>query len=102
MRELNQMSREMGMENPDVAREVQGLIREMQRLDPGRFKGNSELVENLRTQVLANLEQLELQLRRKLDDQTTQVRSNPTRPVPQGYAGSVAEYFRRLSRGAGR
>jgi hypothetical protein len=98
MRELNQVGREMG-ENPDVAREVQNLIREMQRLEPSRFKGNPELVEQLRSQVLANLEQMELQIRRKLDDQSSQVRSNPSRAVPQGYTESVADYFRRLSRG---
>jgi len=56
-------------------------------------------VEQLRSQVLANLEQIELQLRRKLDDQSSQVRSNPSRTVPQGYSESVADYFRRLSRG---
>ncbi len=98
MRELNQVGREMG-ENPEVAREVQSLIREMQRLNPSNFKGNPEMVEQLRTQVLANLEQIELQLRRKLDEQSSQVRSNPSRAVPQGYAESVADYFRRLSRG---
>ena len=98
MRELNQVGREMG-ENPEVAREVQSLIREMQRLNPSNFKGNPEMVEQLRSQVLANLEQIELQLRRKLDEQSSQVRSNPSRAVPQGYAESVADYFRRLSRG---
>lgn len=98
MRELSQVGREMG-ENPDVAREVQNLIREMQRLEPSRFKGNPELVEQLRSQVLANLERMELQIRRKLDDQSSQVRSTPSRAVPQGYSESVADYFRRLSRG---
>lgn len=98
MRDLNQVGREMG-ENPDVAREVQSLIREMQRLEPSRFKGNPELVEQLRSQVLANLEQMELQLRRKLDEQSSQVRSTPSRAVPPGYSESVADYFRRLSRG---
>jgi hypothetical protein len=101
MRDLNRMRQELGgSENADVARDVQALLREMQQLDPARFKGNPELVEQLRTQLLANLEQMELQIRRKLDDRNTgQVRSTPARPVPQGYQESVADYFRRLSRG---
>jgi hypothetical protein len=86
-------------DNPEVARDIQDLIREMQQLDPKRFPGNPELVERLRTQVLPGLEQIELQLRRKLDDeQTGQVRSGLSRPVPPGYADAVAEYFRKLSK----
>ncbi len=84
---------------PEMTRDVQELIREMQRLDPKRFPGNPELVERLRTQVLAEMEQIELQLRRKLDEQQGgQVRGGASAPVPPGYANSVAEYFRRLSK----
>ena len=58
------------------------------------------VVEQLRTQVLSGLEQIELQIRRKLDDQNVgQVRSGAPNRVPPGYAESVAEYFRRLSQG---
>jgi hypothetical protein len=71
----------------------------MQRLDPARF-GQPALVEQLRTQVLTGLEQLELQLRRQQDqEQGGQVRSSAGRPVPAGYQEPVAEYFRRLSKG---
>jgi hypothetical protein len=83
-----------------MSKEVNDLIREMQRIDPARFKGNPELVEQLRAQVLAGIEQLELQLRRKLEDQQGgQVRNSSAKPGPQGYQESVAEYFRRLSKG---
>jgi len=99
MRDLQSMRSELNGESPELSREVNDMIREMQRLDPARFKGNPELVEQLRSQVLAGLEQIELQLRRQLDDKNAgQVRSTVTRPVPPGYQESVAEYFRRLSK----
>ena len=44
------------------------------------------------------IEQIELQLRRLLDDQAGGVRSGSAEPVPPGYSDAVAEYFRRLSK----
>jgi hypothetical protein len=100
LRDLNQLRQQMANESPEMARDIQDLIREMQRLDPSRFTGNPALVEQLRTQVLTGLEQLELQLRRQQDEkQGGQVRSGMGRPVPPGYQEPVAEYFRRLSKG---
>jgi hypothetical protein len=83
----------------DWAADIQKLIREMERLDPKRFPGNPELVEQLRTQVLPQLERLELQLRRKLEEGAGEhVRSGASEQVPPGYGDAVAEYYRRLSR----
>jgi hypothetical protein len=98
MRDLNQL-RQAVQEDPDMAKQVQELIRQMQRLDPSRFPGNPALVEQLHTQVLADVDKLELQLRRQLDDkQSGQVRSGDIRSVPAGYEDSVADYYRRLSK----
>jgi len=98
MRDLNQL-RQAVQENPDMAKQVQELIKEMERLDPSRFPGNPALVEQLHSQVLADVDKLELQLRRQLDDkQSGQVRSGDTNAVPQGYEEPVAEYYRRLSK----
>lgn len=84
----------------EITRDIRELQREMQRLDPKRFPGNPELVERLRSQVVSGLEQLELQLRRKLEDrQGGNVRSTSPEAAPPGYAGAVAEYFRKLSKG---
>ncbi|HKV04823.1 MAG TPA: hypothetical protein VJO53_06925 [Candidatus Acidoferrales bacterium] len=98
MNDLNQL-RQAVETDPETLRQVQELIREMQRLDPKRFPGNPELVEQLHTQVLNDVDKLELQLRRKVDDQESgQVRSGDSLPVPPGYQEAVAEYFRRLSK----
>ena len=85
--------------DPETARELQDLIREMQQLDPKRFPGNPALFEQLHTQVLNDVDKLELQLRRKLDDkQSGQIRSSNPMPMPAGYQDAVADYFRRLSK----
>lgn len=99
MRDLSQLRQSVRDTDPEVERDVADLIREMQRLDPKRFPGNPELVERLRGEVLASLEQIELQLRRKLEDkQGSSVRSGAADRVPAGYANSVADYFRKLSK----
>jgi hypothetical protein len=98
MRNLNQL-RQSVQDDPEMAKQIQELIREMERLDPSRFPGNPALVEQLHSQVLADVDKLELQIRRQLDDkQAGQVRSGDTKAVPQGYEESVADYYRRLSK----
>jgi hypothetical protein len=48
--------------------------------------------------MLAMLEQLELQVRRQVEeDSGGQVRSIVADPVPEQYREAVAEYFRKLS-----
>jgi hypothetical protein len=99
LRDLTRL-RQSIQDNPEAASDIQDLIREMMRIDPSRFPGNPELLEKLQTQVLPSLEQIELQLRRQLDQQQGgQVRNAGSEPVPPGYTDAVADYFRRLSRG---
>ena len=69
----------------------------MQGLDPRRFPGNPALVEQLHTQVLNDVDKLELQLRRQAEDKSGQIRASDSAPVPSGYQDAVADYFRRLS-----
>jgi hypothetical protein len=98
LRDLNQL-RQAVRDDPDMSKQVQELIQEMAKLDPSRFPGNPALVEQLHSQVLANVDKLELQLRRQIDEKDAgQVRSGDTATVPQGYEESVAEYYRRLSK----
>jgi len=97
IRELNGLRQELRGEPAPLA-DVQDLIRELERLGPGRFPGNPALVEQLRTQALTSVDKLELQLRRELDEKEPgQIRSGDSLQVPPGYKDAVAEYFRRLS-----
>ncbi len=98
--DLNSIRRTLRSEIPETASNIDDLIHEMQRLDPSRFPGNPALVERLRTEVLPGLEQVEIQLRRKVEDQQSGVvRSGADETPPAGYAEAVADYFRRLSKG---
>ncbi len=87
-------------DDPQASVELHELIRQMQSLDPSRFPGNPEILARMHQQVLPMVQQLELRLRRKLDDDAAGVvRSGAREEPPAGYADAVAEYFRRLSRG---
>ena len=94
--------RQMLKDNPDMARELGDAYRSIQRL--GTNGGNDqELEDRLRRTVLPNIESIETQLRRQLEEQRGgQVRSAATERAPDGYADKVAEYFRRLSKGTGK
>lgn len=99
MRELSRLRQEM-TDDPALQRDFAELFRELSRWDPARHPGNPKLLEAMRQEVLPGLEQLELQLRRKLDEQQGgAVRSSASERVPPGYRQAVAEYFRRLSQG---
>ena len=97
-REMSRLREEAG-EDPETKRMVDDLVKEMQRLDPRRFSNDPVMLERIRSAMVNNLEYVELQLRRKLDqDAGSGARSGSTDKVPDGYAEKVAEYFRRLSR----
>jgi hypothetical protein len=77
---------------------MQDLLRQLQTLDPRRFAADPDKLAALEQQILADSEMAELILRRKLDEEHGSVRTTTPQSVPPGYAESVAEYFRRLSR----
>jgi len=84
--------------NAQIGKDLRDRIHDLYRLDPRLSPGNPHLMGLIESQMLTGVEQIELQLRRQLDDQGGTVRSDSADPVPQGYADAVAEYFRRLSK----
>lgn len=94
MSELNRL-RQMVRSDPQAAKEVQNLTRQMQLLDPRRFPGNPEMVEQLHREMLGSLDRIELQLQRV---GSTDARVGKPFSIPEGYQDSVAEYYKRLSR----
>jgi hypothetical protein len=98
LQELNELHH-LAQNDPTALKEIQDLVREMQRLDPKRFPGNPAMVEQLHTEVLSGVDKLELQLRHDSSDEAGQVRTTKEPVVPSGYEDAVAEYFRRLGKG---
>ena len=87
-------------DSPEARQELQSLIDQMRNLDPKRFPGNPALVEQMHQQLISNVDALELQLRRQLDEkQGGTIRNTDPAKIPAGYQDSVAEYYRKLSGG---
>ncbi|HUK01789.1 MAG TPA: hypothetical protein VLW26_05880 [Steroidobacteraceae bacterium] len=84
--------------DPAAQKAVDELVRSMQRLDPKRFPGNPQMVDELYASVLADVDKLELQLGRDHADHQADVRMSEPQAVPEGYQAAVADYFRRLSK----
>ncbi|HWB97706.1 MAG TPA: hypothetical protein VG672_13425 [Bryobacteraceae bacterium] len=73
-------------------------MRDMRGIDPRQLGTDPLLAERINSQVLTAMEQVELKLRRLVDDTQSGVHSGTRQPVPPAYADAVAEYFRRLSK----
>lgn len=95
LRDLGQL-RDFLREHPEFNGDVQQLMRSLNPV----YQNEAELVQRISREILPSMERLELELRRKLDDKNgDQVRSAGTETIPPGYAGAVADYFRKLSKG---
>jgi len=96
LRQLEQQSQG----DPAMVKDLQSLIRDMQRLNPNTYANDPLLAERIQATLLSGIEQVEMELRRKVDDATGNgsVRSPGGQNIPQGYADAVYEYFRKLSK----
>jgi hypothetical protein len=95
LRDLNQL-RDFMKSHPEYAGEMLQL---MHSLNPA-YVNEGELAQRLNREVLPQLERLELELRRKLEEKNgDQVRSAGSERVPAGYSDAIAEYYRKLSKG---
>ena len=95
MRELNELQHII-QNDPQAAKEVAELTRQMQHLDPSRFPGNPATVERMQRELLSSVDKLELLLRR--EGASSQARTGKSDAVPAAYQESVADYYRRLSK----
>jgi len=95
---LRQLEQQAG-NDPAMVKDLQNLIRDMQRLNPNTFANDPLLNERIQTALMGSVQQVEMELRRKVEDAngTGSVRSAGGEKVPQGYQDKVAEYYRKLS-----
>ncbi len=95
LRQLQQLRQMIGGD-PQAAKEVDALTRQMQNLDPGRFPGNPSMVEQMHRDVLSSVDRLELELQNA--NAQSEARTGKPDTIPAGYQEQVAEYYRRLSK----
>lgn len=87
--------RQMVQGDPQTAKDIAELTRQMRNLDPRRFPGNPAEVERMNQELLNTVGRLELQLQR--DGISSDARTGRPYDVPAGYKDAVAEYYKRLS-----
>ena len=110
-REMERAIREGARLVPGITHQLRGSgideqeLNELRRyvggLSQDRFAGNPRLLQEEHRKLLSLIEQLELQVRRQVeqDGGGANVRAGASEPVPERYREAVAEYYRRLSQG---
>ncbi len=85
--------------DPNAQRDINNTIRDLRQFDPSALNNDPLLNERIAA-ALANIEQAEMELRRKVEQAggDGSIRSPGSEPTPQGYSSAVAEYFRKLSK----
>jgi hypothetical protein len=96
LRQLEQQSQG----DPAMVKDLQSLIRDMQRLNPNTYANDPLLAERIQATLLSGIEQVEMELRRKVEDTAGggSVRSPGGEKIVQGYEDAVYEYRRKLSK----
>ena len=97
---LKQLEQQAQGSDPAMVKDLQNLIRDMQRLNPNTYANDPLLAERIQASLMGGVEQVEMELRRKVEESTGagSVRSPGGEKVPQGYQDKVADYYRKLSK----
>lgn len=89
--------------DPATAKDIAALMQQMRQLDPYAYANDPLLAQRIQAAVVANVEQVEMELRRKVEDTNGgNIRSPGTEKVPPGYSDATAEYFKKLSKTTGK
>jgi hypothetical protein len=97
---LRQLEQQTQGSDPAMVKDLQNLIRDMQRLNPNTYANDPLLAERIQATLMGGVQQVEMELRRKVEDANGNgsVRSPGGEKVPQGYQDKVADYYRKLSK----
>ena len=103
LREAQDLRRDLGPTGLGAGR-LDEVIEELKRLADGRMEGDAATAASLKADVVEPLRQLELELSRRLQQQSgrTNLRLRDEGAAPEKYRKAVEEYYRRLSGGKGR
>jgi hypothetical protein len=95
MRELNGLLHS-GAVDPQAAKDIAELTRQMEHLNPSRFPGNPAMVEKMHREILDSLDKIELQFER--EDVSSEALTGKPDSIPSGYQKAVGEYYKQLSK----
>jgi hypothetical protein len=103
LREAQDLRRDLGPTGLGEGR-LDEVIDELKRLADGRMEGDAATAASLKADVVEPLRQLELELSRRLQQQSarTNLRLRDEGAAPEKYRKAVEEYYRRLSGGKAR
>jgi hypothetical protein len=80
-------------------KDIAALMQQMRQLDPFAYSNDPLLAERIQAAIVANVEQVEMELRRKVEETNGgNIRSPGTEKVAPGYSDATAEYFKKLSK----
>jgi hypothetical protein len=103
MQSLNQLQQQY-RNDPATSKDIAALMQQMRQLDPFANSNDpllAERIQSAQAAVMANVEQVEMELRRKVEDTNGgNIRSPGNEKIPPGYSDATAEYFKKLSQSA--
>ena len=82
----------------DDVRAVDDLIRSLREMEKGQAYDNVASLQQLQSAALTKAQQLELNLRRRLDTTSDQLFLSGSEDVPPQFKSLIEEYYRRLSK----
>jgi len=96
---LRELMRQAGL--ADDARAADALIQSLRELESARPYEDPESLRQLQTAALTKAQQLELNLRTKLDTGNDQLFLSGSEDVPSRFRSQIEEYYRQLAKKAG-
>ena len=85
----------------DDVRAVDDLIRSLRDLERGQAYDNLTNLQELQSAALTRAQQLELNLRQRLDTGNNQLFLSGSEDVPPQFKSQIEDYYRRLAKKAG-
>ena len=102
LQSLQQLQQQL-KNDPSTAKDVAALLQQLRQLDPYTYSNDPVLAQRIQSAVVADMEQVEMELRRKVEtDAGGNIRAGGTEKIPPGYGDATAKYFEQLSKGTGK
>ncbi len=97
IQEAEDIGRGLRGTDPQTARDIAELARQMREIDAQRVLEDPEEVARLKSQIINGFRQLELEVYNKIKKQPEQLRLAHEEEVPAEYRNRVEEYYRSLA-----